>query len=157
MPLLHTASSAAVAAAMLPMCTALSAAEQLLGCPPSFLRLRLIHLLTTGINVALARQLFYITSQHRKPGLHAGEGSNKEKADSGDKATVPCWSRTYVANWGIFISPDTKGAQTQSQSDDGGVWMGSVLDKDDVQLGSGFNKADPRVVLDANKDAGDQA
>ncbi|KAF8209761.1 hypothetical protein K438DRAFT_1753404 [Mycena galopus ATCC 62051] len=100
--------------------------------------------------------------RQRKGGLgqQAGHLDNKGKGNTvspTDKATVPCWSRTRVANGGIFISPDTKGARMQSQSDDGSVRMGSSLDKDDVRLGSGFDKADPQVALDADKDAGDQA
>jgi hypothetical protein len=45
----------------------------------------------------------------------------------------------------------------QSQPDDGGVRMGSGLNKDDMRLGSGLDKADLRVALDTDKNAGDQA
>ncbi|KAF8134177.1 hypothetical protein K438DRAFT_1787246 [Mycena galopus ATCC 62051] len=152
MPLLRAASSAAVAAAMLPMRAASSAAERLLGCLPSCPRLRLIHPLTAGINVALA-----LTTP--QPGLHTGEGSDKERVDSGGRQGV--WTtkergtqsapRTkpryragpgHVLPTGEFLSVPTQKAWTQSQSDDSSVWMGSGLNKDDVQLGSGFDKAD---------------
>ncbi|KAF8144789.1 hypothetical protein K438DRAFT_1782499 [Mycena galopus ATCC 62051] len=242
MPLLRAASNAAVAAAMPPMRAASSAAERLLGCPPSCPRLRLIRPLTAGINVALARQLFYITSRHRKPGLHAGEGSDKERADSGGRRGV--WTTKeggtrsapqtkpryragpgHVLPMGEFLSVPTQKARGRSRSPttaacrwapvstkttcgwapgstkpirewrwtptktpgikpwaarggggnkeragSGGrrgvqntrergtrTKTSSGLDKDDVRLGSAVDKADPRVALDPDKDAGDQA